>query len=249
MTSLYTPAYFASGLFDQNYDILAELIIAGYRPRTAIDVGCGPGMLSQALARRGIVVAALDGHGRPDFTGLTATFRPCDLNSLESLHQVSRGLPGPFDVAICLEVAEHLEPEMSDELIAFLCGLAPVVVFSAAVPLQGGNGHINCQPREAWHDRFVRHGYRLAHRLRPQLQGDRSIAPWYRYNLLDYVKAPVPPTDADALARSMLLCESTLASDCYAQGDELNRLRTLLNYKPVRAYLGLRAWAKRLLRR
>ena len=249
MNNLYNPQYFGSAIFAQNYAVMADVIVAGYAPRSVLDVGCGPAHLSRALAARGVTVTALDGHSQPDVSGTTITFHPCDLNSSAAMNAVAKKFPGPFDVAICLEVAEHLEPARSDDLIAFLCAQAPVVIFSAAIPGQGGEGHINCQAREVWHDRFQRQGFHLAHRLRPRLQEEPSVAPWYRYNLLDYVRAPLAPAEQAALVRSLVASESRLTSDFYREGDETGRLRAQLHYLPVRAYLGLRAAAKRLLRR
>jgi SAM-dependent methyltransferase len=249
MPTLYSQEYFDSGIFTQNYGAMAEVILAGYPARTVLDVGCGPAHLSKALAARGGAVTALDGHSRPDVSGTAIVFHACDLNSSADLQRVAAGFKGAFDIAICLEVAEHLQPERSDELIAFLCAQAPVVVFSAGIPGQGGNGHINCQAREAWHDRFSRHGFQLAHRLRPRLQEESSIAPWYRYNLLDYVRGAPRPPEQEALVRSLVATESCVTSDYYRQGDEITRLNALLSYAPVRAYLRLRTLAKRVLRR
>jgi SAM-dependent methyltransferase len=249
MDPTYGQAYFASGIFDQNYDIMADRIVATYAPRTALDVGCGPAHLSKALAARGVAVTALDGHSRQDVSGTSITFHECDLNSSAALERVAGKFKATFDVAICLEVAEHLQPEASDALIAFLCAQAPVVVFSAGIPGQGGNGHINCQAREAWHDRFRRHHFHLAHQLRPRLQDEPTVASWYRYNLLDYRRAPIAASEQEALVRSLIATESRVTSELYRQGDELNRLRSLLSYRPVRAYLRLRAWAKTLRRR
>ena len=249
MDPTYGQAYFASGIFEQNYDIMADRIVAAYAPRTALDVGCGPAHLSKALAARGVAVTALDGHSRPDVAGTSVAFHECDLNSSAALERVAGKFKATFDVAICLEVAEHLQPEASDALIAFLCAQAPVVIFSAGIPGQGGNGHINCQAREAWHDRFRRHDFHLAHQLRPRLQDEPTVASWYRYNLLDYRRAPIAASEQEALVRSLIATESRVTSELYRQGDELNRLRSLLSYRPVQAYLRLRAWARDLRRR
>ena len=50
-----------------------------------------------------------------------------------------------FDLAISLEVGEHLPPACEETLVASLARIAPVVLFSAAVPQQGGNDHLNEQ--------------------------------------------------------------------------------------------------------
>src|SRR5687768_1319129 len=104
MNKLYSADYFASEIFSQNYALMAETIIAVYRPQTVIDVGCGPGHLSKALAACGVAVTALDGHAKPDVAGTTVKFHACDLNSRDALNGIAREIKGPFDLAVCLEV-------------------------------------------------------------------------------------------------------------------------------------------------
>jgi hypothetical protein len=48
-----------------------------------------------------------------------------------------------FDLAISLEVAEHLPEGSAGALVSTLIEAAPVVVFSAAIKGQSGTNHIN----------------------------------------------------------------------------------------------------------
>ena len=69
-----------------------------------------------------------------------------------------------------LEVAEHIPPECADIFVESLTwGLAPVIMFSAAVPGQGGTLHLNEQWPAYWASKFAQHGYVLIDCLRPQL--------------------------------------------------------------------------------
>jgi SAM-dependent methyltransferase len=249
-SSRYTKAYFDSSLFDQDYEAVAAAIMTAYHPKTVLDVGCGPGKLSQALAKRGAKVVAIDGYASPDFTGYTVTFHRCDLNSSASLGKIEVEHPTPFDLAVCLEVAEHLEPPASDTLVKFLCKNAAVVVFSAAVPGQGGEGHINCQPRQVWHERFITQGFCLNHIVRPHLTEKPDVPAWYRYNILDYIDgrhSDHGTASESRIVRSLITTESSLASEYYGLCEIQSGLNAKLSYFPVRLYLSSRRFAKTLL--
>lgn len=102
-----------------------------------IDVGCGPGIYVKALRDLGFEVDGIDPDPRcPE-------------------RQVSMfDVEGKYDLAICLEVAEHIDPNEADNIVKKLTELAPTIIFSAAQPGQGGHGHINCQPKEYWEHKF-----------------------------------------------------------------------------------------------
>ena len=108
-------------------------------------------------------------------------------------HKIHRGGPGgrspteTCDLAICLEVAEHLTPAAGARLVKTLCSVAPVVLFSAAIPAQGGTNHINEQWQSHWADEFAAHGFDCFDPIRPEIWNDRDVFPWYRQNILLFV--------------------------------------------------------------
>lgn len=64
-----------------------------------------------------------------------------------------------FDLCISFEVAEHIEEEFSDEYVSNLKSLSDNVIISAAPPGQDGHGHINCQPKKYWIEKFNKFDY------------------------------------------------------------------------------------------
>jgi hypothetical protein len=88
-----------------------------------------------------------------------------------------------FDLAVCIEVAEHLPESAAAPLVRTLTSAAPAVLFSAAVPGQGGHGHLNEQPRQYWNDLFAAYGYTPIDCLRPRIWQDPAVAWWYRQNI------------------------------------------------------------------
>ena len=93
-----------------------------------------------------------------------------------------------YDLCICLEVAEHLDCCISDSLISNLTLASDIILFSAAVPEQGGQHHVNERPPSYWNDKFEVKGFRQLDFLRPRFWGNEEVAWWYRQNMIIYSK-------------------------------------------------------------
>jgi hypothetical protein len=155
--------------------------------RAVVDVGAGSGAFAAEAARSGLRVEACE-HGRPGRRwarrqGIEA--KPFDLK-----RDPPAQLDGPFDLAYCFEVAEHVPADLSERLVGFLAGLAPLVVFTAAQPGQGGIGHINEQPLEYWKERFARAGMRPDEDRTKGLQAGfaNASSAWFADNVLVFAR-------------------------------------------------------------
>lgn len=93
-----------------------------------------------------------------------------------------------FDLAISLEVAEHLSECRASSFCEDLTLLSNVILFAAAIPYQGGTGHINEQPMSYWVDKFSAFNYEAFDIIRPLIQSDKDIMFWYRQNIIVFVK-------------------------------------------------------------
>jgi hypothetical protein len=93
-----------------------------------------------------------------------------------------------FDLVQSLEVAEHLPQQRASDFIDVLTAHSPLVMFSAAVPGQGGEHHINEQPLQYWREKFRERGYVAIDCVRPQAVANRRIQHWYRYNIVLYAE-------------------------------------------------------------
>lgn len=162
--------------------VIVPLLAANVQMRSVIDIGAGTGVWAAEWLDAGVEeVRAVDG----DYIDTNhlhiprEIFQPHDLTL--PLHLTRR-----FDIAQSLEVAEHLPPEYAATFVETLVSLADVILFSAAVPFQGGEHHVNEQPPEYWRRKFAAHGYACYDWLRPLIATRREVKPWYRFNSLLY---------------------------------------------------------------
>lgn len=196
-----------SSFFSQQYSgslrsarNVAPIITALYGvPRSVVDVGGGLMPWLEALGEVG--ASELYGLDSVPEDMLPASkfsrrYQEIDLN-------LSFTLPSSFDLALCLEVGEHLAPSSADNLVRSLASLSSIIVFSAAVPGQGGTGHINEQWQSWWASKFQRAGFWADTRLRDQIWDNESVNWWYRQNTIVYQrysgKAPNTPQRAPFL--------------------------------------------------
>jgi hypothetical protein len=184
-TNEYDPRFFAS-IAPSSLDsasIIVPLVLRDLAPTSVVDFGCGEGAWLSTFVANGLQdVQGFDGD-YVDRTRLRIDPRRFTVMDLEHALQASRR----FDLAISLEVAEHLTADGGRRLIEALCQSSEVVLFSAAVPGQGGTHHINEQWLEYWIERFAVHGHRLFDVYRPRIAFDRRVAWWYRQNLVLFV--------------------------------------------------------------
>lgn len=181
-----------SGFFDfvdassgRSASAFLEAVGGEISPQSVLDVGCGRGVWLAAWAGRGVSdLLGVDGDyvDRNHLKIAPAQFRAHDLTGTLALDR-------QFDLVQCLEVAEHIEAAHADRLIDNLVKHGDVILFSAAIPGQGGEFHVNEQPVSYWAEKFRARGYLPFDYPRQQVRDITVIEPWYRYNVLLYVRA------------------------------------------------------------
>jgi SAM-dependent methyltransferase len=174
---------------------IVPLALELVRPKTVVDVGCGEGWFAREFAKRGCSVVAIDSEVEPRREVVNADTGYGEVFFIRGDVTAGDAWAGPeieTDLAVCLEVAEHLPPGAADAFIGTLCALAPAVLFSAAIPGQGGHGHLNEQWPGYWADLFLERGFAVRDCFRRILWGCEPVEPWYRQNLLLFARAGHP---------------------------------------------------------
>jgi SAM-dependent methyltransferase len=163
---------------------IIPLVLEYVTPRSVVDVGCGSGAWLAEFARRGVEdVLGLDGPwvAQSSLQIPRTRFRVVDLG--RPIEESRR-----FDLVVCLEVAEHLPATQADTIVESLTRLGDVILFSAAIPFQGGTNHVNEQWPEYWAARFASRGFVFVDTLRSRIWTNPRVEWWYAQNMFFVVE-------------------------------------------------------------
>lgn len=185
-STVYTPAFFdelTHGTRESAQTVIPA-VMELLRPDSVLDVGCGTGTWLSEWGRAGVAdVVGIDGDyvDRAELQLTTDQFVPADLRKSFSLGR-------KFDLVQSFEVAEHLEEAYSDAFVESLTAHGETILFSAAVPGQGGTHHVNEQWPSYWAEKFAKAGYTAYDVIRPRFWADPRVAWWYRQNILLFAR-------------------------------------------------------------
>lgn len=168
-------------------EIVVPIIIELLQPKSVIDVGCGIGTWLSVFKKLKIKnIKGVDG--------------PWCLNKLQLLQKdeiiisdlqnnsFHESVNEKYDLCLSLEVAEHLSERRANYFVQSLTSFSNVVLFSAAIPRQGGFNHLNEQWPDYWVSKFKECDYRLHDVMRPIIWDNNEIKPWYKQNMLLFIK-------------------------------------------------------------
>lgn len=149
-----------------DYMIVARGLLRRLDFDSVADVGCANGFLLEAFLDAGKRIAGIE------LSPAVAEVLRSDVRPFVSIGDFSE-IRGRHDLVCCVEVAEHIPPARSEDLIESLTSLAcDWIYFTAALPGQGGHGHINCRPHEEWLEMFEARGWEESTELTEGLRED-----------------------------------------------------------------------------
>lgn len=163
---------------------ILEFILSFYNFNSLVDLGCGMGTWCKAASDLGVkYILGIDQHEYEQEYMLIddRNYMKFDLkNELDNY--------GKFDIAVSVEVAEHIDSAYVNTFIRNVCSQSNIVLFSAALPFQGGTGHINEKKCSFWKQQFNKYGYEIIDCIRPHFWDNSKLEIWYRNNCVLFVK-------------------------------------------------------------
>lgn len=170
---------------EKDEKIIMPFILQWIKPKSIVDFGCGEGTwLNEALNQDNTIdVLGIDGwYVNQDRLKISKeNFKKYDLRKKISLDK-------HYDLAISTEVAEHVEENYADIFVDNIANASDMILFSAAIPGQGGKHHVNEQWQSYWIQKFERRGYYCDYSVRSYFWSETEISSWRKQNLLFFSK-------------------------------------------------------------
>lgn len=175
-----------------------------FHPSSLLEIGCGHG---------GWAAVALE-LAVPDVVGVDGPWTDTAKLKIGLEKFVPHDLATPlslgrkFNMVLTLEVAEHVKESAADQFVESCTNHADLVVFGAAIPLQGGFRHINEQWPSYWIRKFSDVGYEFYDLVRPKFWNNEKVEYFYRQNTLVFVNRKNEEVSGQAVDASRLCAES-----------------------------------------
>ena len=165
-------------------EAVVPLVLGLVRPTSVIDFGCGIGTW----------LSVFKAHGVADVLGLDGAYVKKEILRIPQNRFVPVDLEKPvrmgrkFDLVVSLEAVEHLPEGCAGTFVDSLVAHGPLVLFSAAVPLQSGEHHVNEQWPDYWAKLFRDRGYVVIDCIRKQVWQKDNVEWWYAQNIMMFAE-------------------------------------------------------------
>jgi SAM-dependent methyltransferase len=181
---------------------IVPIICSLFEIKSVVDIGCGLGTFLRAFKECGINdILGIDGkwcNKKLLYENIPQeNFLELDLEKAITLNR-------KFDLLVSVEVAEHLSPNRAKSFVEDIAKLSDVILFSAAIPFQGGDHHYNEQWLPYWNQKFGEQGFELFDVLKPLIWENPRIFWWYKQNMVLFVKKGTQLPKLNALSKNEL---------------------------------------------
>lgn len=162
---------------------IVQEILKHFTPKLVIDIWCGTGSFVKTFQNNGIIAVGVDWK-RVDRKSLFIDESDFIEKDLEEYNNFDH----KYDLAISLEVAEHISEKSAENFVKTLVSCSDYIIFSAAIPLQWGQNHINEQSPEYWEKLFNKYWYEFHDVWRHIFWDNKDIFWWYKQNMFLIVR-------------------------------------------------------------
>ncbi len=160
--------------------------------QSLIDLGCATGHYLFYALKEG-VSDVLGVEGSPAaFSNLLVDKKYIIQHDLRKPLNLNR----KYDIALSIEVAEHIDKKYSDVYLKSMCDCSDLIIFTAATPNQGGKCHVNEQPHKWWIEKFKKHSFRfdkkmtdlLRRKIKENAEAGKFIVFWLEPNIMVFCR-------------------------------------------------------------
>lgn len=206
LDGIYDRAFFAEWgpgheRYVQSAEIIADVLHGRFRPKRLADLGAGCGVYSHRFATHGVEVVAIDGVVAPPEHSYPVPIQVRDLTA------PFENIWGAFDLALCLEVAEHIPEALAGAFLDNILRFSDRLILSAAQPNQGGRHHVNERPKRYWVAKLAGKGFaydrRETGRVLQALTAARPPYMWMAEQISVYDRAKITAGSKDRLPFSV----------------------------------------------
>jgi hypothetical protein len=195
---VYTKGYFEKIEEEEALQAsrLERILYALYKPKSVIDWGCASGLYLEPFMENGCEVLGIENSPvaiemrHPDIRIIRSDMTQAIHLTPMTMKPVGIDVSAPvtkFDMALCIEVLEHIDEQYSKVAIENVCRSSDRLVVSIAREWQQGPGHLNLKPIEYWIQKFGWQGFRVDNRATLDVRermGDGYHLGWLTNNLL-----------------------------------------------------------------
>jgi 2-polyprenyl-3-methyl-5-hydroxy-6-metoxy-1,4-benzoquinol methylase len=121
------------------FQAIADRIIADIQPKSVLDAGCALGFLVEGFRNRGVEAWGVDISEYAIASVHESIRRFCRVGS------VIEPFERKYDLIVTIEVAEHMQPLLSKQMIANLCAHTDDIIFTSTPFDYKETTHFNVQ--------------------------------------------------------------------------------------------------------
>jgi hypothetical protein len=187
LAGIYDSSFY-TGMKDDHYHSAVKFfkhLFQHYRPDSLVDFGAGTGAWIKAARDLGVkTILGIEGEWVKNSASHIVPGLPYHYQNMEDPVCLERH----FDMAMSLDVAEHLTQSRADTFLDDMCTAADFIMFGAAMSLQLGANHINEQNQTYWIEKFRARGYICRDFFRAPLWFHNDIQANYLQNTFVFVR-------------------------------------------------------------